>query len=254
VAATTSITSALAMGGSGHAVNANAYGASMLDDVADAVPAYDSGSLFCYRARQRLEKSLLEESTLIAQAQRGEIGAYEELVRRYQEVAVRTAYLISGSAGEAEDVAQEAFVKAYFALSSFRPGAPLRPWLLRIVSNEARNRRRAEGRRAALLTRAATVRPLRAAESSPELLALANEQHRVLMRAVLRLGDDDRLVITYRYFTDLSEAEMAIALACPRGTVKSRLSRALARLRRELAGEEDLAPMSAGASGEDAHG
>lgn len=161
------------------------------------------------------------------------------MVRRYQEIAARAAYLISGNASEAEDAAQEAFIKAYQALPSFRPGAPFRPWLLRIVANEARNRRRAEGRRAGLLARAA-ARPADHADPSPELLALAGEQHRVLLRAVLRLREVDRLVIAYRYFLDLSEAEMAAQLNCRRGTIKSRLSRALARLRGELACEDDL--------------
>ena len=62
-------------------------------------------------------------------------------MRRYQEVAFRTAYLVTREAGEAEDAAQEAFVKAYYALARFRTDAPFRPWLLRIVANEARNRR-----------------------------------------------------------------------------------------------------------------
>jgi RNA polymerase sigma-70 factor, ECF subfamily len=64
-------------------------------------------------------------------------------MREHEEAAFRTAYLIVGSAADAEDVTQEAFVKAYRALGRFRTGAPFRPWLLRIVGNEARNHRRA---------------------------------------------------------------------------------------------------------------
>ena len=60
----------------------------------------------------------------------------------YQGIAFRTAYLLTGSAADAEDAAQDAFVKAYYALGRFRKGAELRPWLLRIVANEARNKRR----------------------------------------------------------------------------------------------------------------
>ena len=68
-------------------------------------------------------------------------------MRAYQGIAFRTAYLLSGNAADAEEAAQDGFVKAYRALGRFRRGAPLRPWLLRIVANEARNRRRSAGRR-----------------------------------------------------------------------------------------------------------
>ncbi len=155
-------------------------------------------------------------------------------MRRYQEIAFRAAFVITGSAAEAEDAAQDAFVKAYFALSRFRPGAPFRPWLLRIVANEARNRRVAMGRRAGLALRVAQAAPAGATDPSPESSALVAEERNELLAAVNSLRDEDRLVVAYRYFFDLSEAEMAAALGCPRGTVKSRLSRALARLRERM--------------------
>jgi RNA polymerase sigma factor (sigma-70 family) len=160
--------------------------------------------------------------------------AYEELVRRYQDVALRTAHLISPD-GDAEDAAQEAFVKAYAALGRFRTEAPFRPWLLQIVANEARNRRRSAGRRAGLALRAAEDRPLGDAAPSPESAVLATERRTQLIGAINALRDDDREVIGARYFLELSEAETADALGIPRGTVKSRLSRALERLRAELA-------------------
>ena len=78
----------------------------------------------------------------------GDRDAYAELVRRHAPVALRTAALL-GAGGDAEDVVQEAFVKAYGALDRFRDGAPFRPWLLQIVANETRNLHRASGRRAA---------------------------------------------------------------------------------------------------------
>ena len=161
--------------------------------------------------------------------------AYEELVRRYQDVAVRTAHLIAPD-DDAEDAAQEAFIKAYRALSRFRPGAPFRPWLLQIVANEARNRRRSAGRRVGLALRAAEDRrPSDDAAPSPETAVLAHETQQMLLAAVNTLRDDDREVIGARYFLELSEAETAEALGIPRGTVKSRLSRALDRLRAGLA-------------------
>ncbi|HEX5013225.1 MAG TPA: sigma-70 family RNA polymerase sigma factor [Candidatus Limnocylindrales bacterium] len=159
--------------------------------------------------------------------------AYEELVRRYQDVAVRTAHLISPD-GDAEDAVQEAFVKAYGALPRFRLDAPFRPWILRIVANEARNRRRSAGRRAGLALRAAEDRRPGDAAPSPESAVLAGETRAALLEAIQLLRDEDREIIGARYFLDLSEAEAAEALGLPRGTVKSRLSRALARLRDQL--------------------
>jgi len=175
----------------------------------------------------------LEDAELIERARRGEVMPYEELVRRYQDVAVRTAHLISPD-GDAEDAAQEAFVKAYAALGRFRSGSPFRPWLLRIVANEARNRRRSAGRRANLALRAAEDRRPDDAAPSPESAVLASERRAVLLAALNALRDDDREVISARYFLELSESETAEALGIPRGTVKSRLSRALDRLRTQL--------------------
>ena len=76
---------------------------------------------------------------MIDRARAGDVGAYETLVRRYQDVALRTAYLVAPEA-DAADAVQDAFLKAYAALPRFRSGSPLRPWRLRIVANEARNR------------------------------------------------------------------------------------------------------------------
>jgi RNA polymerase sigma-70 factor (ECF subfamily) len=191
-----------------------------------------------------------EETELIERARRGEVVAYEELVRRYQDVAVRTAYVVGGTADDAEDAAQDAFVKAYAALGRFRPGAPFRPWILRIVANEARNRRRSAGRRANLAVRAAEDRPSSDAAPSPEVAVLANESKEALLAAINELRDEDREVIGARYFLELSEAETAEALRIPAGTVKSRLSRALARLREQLqAGEGAGRPTGVGEAG-----
>ena len=182
-----------------------------------------------------LEQQVREEDADLAErARRGDVGAYEKLVRRYQQVAVRTAYVITGQAADAQDAAQEAFVKAYYAIGRFRAGAPFRPWLLRIVANEAINRRRSSRRKAALAVRVAESRPSDDAAPSPEAAALAHELRGEVVAAMNKLRAEDRLVIAYRYFFDLSEMEMAEALGCARGTVKSRLSRALKRLQREL--------------------
>src|SRR5947208_4801555 len=182
-----------------------------------------------------MEGRPLEEQELVERARRGDVEAYEHLVRAFQDLAGRTAYIITGNAADAQDAAQEAFVKAYAALPRFREGAPFRPWLLRIVANEAISRRRASSRVSRLVLRAAEGRPWEDAAPSPEGAALARETRAELLAAVGRLRQEDRLVIAYRYWFDLSEEEMASALGCARGTVKSRLSRAMRRLRRVMA-------------------
>lgn len=162
-------------------------------------------------------------------------------MRAHEGAAFRTAYLITGDASDAEDAAQEAFVKAYRALNRFRPGAPFRPWLLAVVANEAKNRRKAEARRTTLTLRVAHEPRGGGEADSPEAQAVASERRAELLRAVGALREEDRLVISYRYLLGLSEAESASALGCARGTVKSRLSRALGRLRETMEGVNDAA-------------
>lgn len=174
------------------------------------------------------------EHELVERARRGDLDAYAELVRAHQSVAFRTALLICGDEAEAEEAAQDGFVKAHRALGRFRAGEPVRPWLLTIVANEARNRRRAAGRRAAATLRLAAADPCPAA--SPEVALLAAERRGALLAALGSLRPDDRLVVGCRYLLELSEGETAAALGIRPGTVKSRLSRALGRLREALDG------------------
>jgi RNA polymerase sigma-70 factor (ECF subfamily) len=175
-----------------------------------------------------------QEAELVARAKRGELGAYEDIVRLHQTIAFRTAWVITRSAADAEEAAQDAFVKAHAALGRFREGAPFRPWLLAIVSNEARNRVRSAGRRAGLAQRVAEERRPDDAVPSPEAALLDSERREELLAAIDRLPDPAREAIACRYLLELSEEETAAALGCRRGTVKSRVSRALDRLRVEL--------------------
>jgi RNA polymerase sigma-70 factor (ECF subfamily) len=183
----------------------------------------------------------LDDAGLIEHAKRGDLDAFGALVRRHQEFAVGAAYLVSGDLAEAEDAAQQAFIKAYYARDRLRPGVSFRPWLLRIVVNEARNLRKAAQRRSDREARASQRFPTESVAPSAEDTALASEEQRLLLAALLRLREGDRLVIGYRYLFDLSEAEMARALGLTRGTVKSRLSRALGRLRERF---RDLYPLA----------
>jgi RNA polymerase sigma factor (sigma-70 family) len=175
----------------------------------------------------------LQDAGLIQAARRGDGDAYGALIARHQEAAFRAAYLITGDSDEAKDVMQDAFVKAFRAIEKFRDGSSFCPWLLRIVINEAKNRRLSEARRH-LREKIAGSADLKHGRSTPEYLVLNAERNRDLLAALRRLSDEDRTVIAMRYFLNLDEAEMATALGRPKGTVKSRLSRALKRMRAEL--------------------
>lgn len=175
-----------------------------------------------------------EDAGLAARARDGDVGAFEELVTRYQGIAFRVAWLVVRNRGDAEDAVQDAFVKAYYAMPRYRPGAPFRPWILRIVTNEARNRGRSSRRREGLALRLAATEEANQVPS-PEVAVLDRADAEALVAALGRLPERDRLVIAYRYLFEMSEAETAEALDVRPGTVKSRLSRALVRLRTELA-------------------
>jgi RNA polymerase sigma-70 factor (ECF subfamily) len=153
---------------------------------------------------------------------------------------MRLACAIGGPA-DADDVAQDAFTKAFYALDRFRAGAPFRPWLLRIVANEARNRRRRAGRQARLAARLALAPSSGDAVPSPEEATLVNERRAALLAAVNAMPERDRVILSCRFLAELSEAETAAALGCAPGTVKSRTARALARLRRRLGADTEAA-------------
>jgi RNA polymerase sigma-70 factor (ECF subfamily) len=171
----------------------------------------------------------------VRRARAGDDAAYCVLVERHQHLAFRTAYVICGDAADAEDAAQDGFMKAHRALGRFREGAPFRPWVLRIVANEARNRRRSAGRRRHLLARAAALAGSEIPEAGPEQALLDRLRRDDLTAALRGLDAAHRQVLVLRYLVGLSEAECAAVLDCRIGTVKSRHARALARLREELA-------------------
>jgi RNA polymerase sigma-70 factor (ECF subfamily) len=181
-----------------------------------------------------VSRPLPTEDELVERARNGDAAAFAALVRDHEEIAFRTAYLIARNAADAEDAAQVGLTNAWRALPRFHRGSPFRPWLLAIVANEARNRRRAAGRREGLALRAAHELPSGGAAPSPEGRVLAAEQRAELLAALERLSEDDRMVLSCRYLLELGEVETAEVLSLRRGTVKSRTSRALGRLRAEL--------------------
>lgn len=170
-----------------------------------------------------------ESADLILRARQGDGAAWEALVRLHQEPAFRLAYLLLGDPDEAADVAQETFIRAFQALDRFDVARPMRPWLLSIAANLARNRRRSIGRFFGALQRLVREQP-----SAGDRHVNGQEQRwqsQALWAAVRRLSENDQQIVVLRYFLDLSVDETAQTLGIAAGTVKSRLHRALERLR-----------------------
>ncbi|MET0146837.1 MAG: sigma-70 family RNA polymerase sigma factor [Ilumatobacteraceae bacterium] len=157
---------------------------------------------------------------------------FDALVRHEAPGALRLATVVLGTAEGADDVVQVAMERAWSSIGRYDAARPFRPWFFRIVANTARNDRRQRGRMAALALRAGGRREP-AADSTEEHVITAAER-RLVLAAINRLDVEDRLVIALRYFEQLGESEMADVLACPPGTVKSRLTRARIHLRRHL--------------------
>ena len=170
----------------------------------------------------------MDESTLIRHAANGDASAWEPLVQTHQQAVFRLAYLLLGDPDDAEDIAQETFLRAWNHLKRFDQTRPLKPWLLSITANLARNRRRSAGRYLAALTRAFRDEP---APASVEDKSTQYMEANDLWKAVQNLREPDQQIVYLRYFMDLSVAETANVLQVAEGTVKSRLSRALEKLR-----------------------
>lgn len=165
----------------------------------------------------------------IQRARQGDSEAWESLVQGHQEAVFRLAYLLLGDARDAEDVAQETFIRAFRYLHTYDTSRSWRPWLLGITANLSRNKRRAFGRYLHHLGRLARLSPEETLDPENEVAHLANAQ--ALWKAVRRLEAVDQEIIYLRYFLELSVEETAETLNIASGTVKSRLYRALGRLR-----------------------
>jgi RNA polymerase sigma-70 factor (ECF subfamily) len=168
------------------------------------------------------------ERALVRDAQSGSAEAFEELFRRHWRRAHRAAFLVVGDAAAAEDIAQEAFLAAIRALDRFDRSRPFGPWLHRITVNRAIDFSRA--------------RSLRAESAfSDEMAGAASELDEIsaeLLTALRDLPPDHRAVVVLRYVLEYTPGEIASMLDLPRGTVNSRLRRALDSLRPAIA-EED---------------
>jgi RNA polymerase sigma factor (sigma-70 family) len=186
----------------------------------------------------RLDRATeLDDAAAVTRARTGDLDAYEVLVARYTAPAHRAAVLL-GAGADADDVVQEAFVKAHRQMSRYRGESGVRPWLLAIVANETRNLHRSRRRRDGLVLRAAAREDPERASPDPADSAMAGERRQYLVDQLRLLDTRDREVLVCRYLLDLSEAETATMLGLPKGTVKSRTARALTKLRgRFLVGE-----------------
>jgi RNA polymerase sigma-70 factor (ECF subfamily) len=184
-----------------------------------------------------VEQSDLE---LVKRAQRGERGAFDLLVLRYQHKVIKLVARLLRDPAEAEDVAQEAFVKAYRALGSFRGDSAFYTWLYRIAVNTARNSIASRQRRPLDYEADLSENEQTAVESrmrhtdTPEANVLSEEIRSTVNRAVEDLPEDLRTAIILREVEGLSYEEIAAAMDCPVGTVRSRIFRAREAIDRNL--------------------
>lgn len=181
-----------------------------------------------------------EESALIDRSRAGELAAFDQLVLRHQQEVFSVALRMLGNREEAEDIAQDAFVRAYQSLSSFRGDAKFSTWVISITINLCRNRRRWFARHRKLLRKwwdqetatstPATPEPTTDPDQAADRLLEAQERNRSLQDALLSLDAPSREVVVLRDIEGHSYEEIASTLRCEVGTVKSRLHRARNRL------------------------
>jgi RNA polymerase sigma-70 factor (ECF subfamily) len=172
----------------------------------------------------------LPDPNLIRSARAGDAAAWEAILSEHYQPVFRLAYLIVGDPDDADDVAQEAFIRAHRYFRRYDETRPLRPWLLSIAANLARNRRRSLGRYYAAVRRLFQQRVTETKPGIEARTAAQLESHR-LWQAVRQLSVDDQEVIYLRFFLEMPVKETAETLDVAPGTVKSRLSRALERLK-----------------------
>lgn len=165
----------------------------------------------------------MADGDLVRRYLAGDTRAGELLLGRHWPRAWRAAYAVAGSSAAADDATQAAVERAIRDLDRFDTTRPFAPWLARIAVNQALNNRRRVQREA----------PLADDQAATDLYGEVDDRDE-LIRAVALLPDDQRLVVALRYWADMSREEIAAATDAPLGTVASRLSRALIKLRADL--------------------
>ncbi len=176
----------------------------------------------------------VQEREAIRRMRRGDIGGLAALVQRYQVPATRAAYLVTQDRRLAEDVVQAAFIQAFRHIHQFDPARPFAPWFFRSVLNAAVQAARRDQRQVSLDGDTGDLLPDPAPR--PEEAVLAAETQQAVRLALEQLSPEQRAAVVMRYYLDLSEAEMAAALAVPAGTIKWRLHAARRQLKLLLRG------------------
>lgn len=178
-----------------------------------------------------------EDAALVRKAQEGDVDAFETLVRTYQQRVYAVCRRMTGAHQSADDLAQETFIKAYFALGKFDARWPLYPWLRRIAVNASLNYLKARGRERSLDDgpRAERLADPRPAESRPDARFERAEFEARFERSVASLPEEQRSVFVLKFYEGLSYEEIARTLDVPAGTVMSRLNRARQKLKSLLA-------------------
>lgn len=183
------------------------------------------------------------DSGLVEECLKGDASAFDEVVRRYKDRIYNVVYRFLGNHEDALDVSQEVFVRAYRGIREFKGKAKLYTWLYSIAANLARNRLRDSSRKGrnrgmsleALQDQAPAVAQSAAATyDTPRSAAADRELEELLQRCLAELPDHYRMAFILRTFEDLSYEEIAEAMGCPAGTVKSRLNGARRMLRERL--------------------
>ncbi len=190
----------------------------------------------------------MDELALIAAARDGDVTAFNRLVVQYQGLVYNLAYRLIADPDAAADATQEAFISAYRALRSFRGGS-FKSWLLRIVTNACYDELRRRKRRPASsldelegLDETVDTPALTAPTEGPEARAIRRELHALIQDGLLTLPEDQRTVLVLCDVQGLSYEEVTEVMRCNLGTVKSRLSRARAKLREYLQAHGELLP------------
>jgi RNA polymerase sigma-70 factor (ECF subfamily) len=194
----------------------------------------------------------LEDAGLVEQCRNGDLAAFGRLVTKYQDRVLNTCWRMSGSREAAEDLTQEAFVRAFEALGQFAGRSQFSTWVFRIAINLAISAKRKErGRRTSSLddergrlgdgTRASAAERLASLEPTPADCLLSKEREGRVLAALAEIDEESRTVVVLRDVEGLSYDEIAGILDVPVGTVKSRLHRARLALRGRLAGREETA-------------
>ena len=205
------------------------------------------GSAVSHQVRGPLPVPGSDDAALIEQARRGEGAAFDQLVLRHQQMVFAVTLRMLGDRHEAQEVAQDVFVRAFQSFDGFRGDAKLSTWLVSITMNLCRNRRRWWARRRRIIvaslddrseTKDGTVeREVEDPSPTPAHIASARERERYLMDALRLLDEASRSVVILRDLQGCSYEEIAQALQCRVGTVKSRLNRARLKLRSLLDGK-----------------